>query len=35
MEASIDGVASTNQHENPSQSTYLPLIYLNAYVYGK
>ncbi|CAF3544285.1 unnamed protein product [Rotaria sp. Silwood1] len=33
--ASIDGVASKNQYENPSQRTYVPLIYLNAYVYDK
>ncbi|CAF5107389.1 unnamed protein product, partial [Rotaria sp. Silwood1] len=35
MEASIDGVASKNQYINPSQSLYVPLIYLNAYVYDK
>ncbi|CAF2960185.1 unnamed protein product [Rotaria sp. Silwood2] len=35
MEASIDGVASKNQYENPSQRTYVPLIYLNAYAYDK
>ncbi|CAF1219672.1 unnamed protein product [Rotaria sp. Silwood1] len=33
--ASIDGVASKNQYINPSQSLYVPLIYLNAYVYDK
>ncbi|CAF3159614.1 unnamed protein product [Rotaria sp. Silwood2] len=33
--SSIDGVASKNQYENPSQRTYVPLIYLNAYAYDK
>ena len=35
MEASIDGVASKNQHTNPSQRTCVSLMYLNAFVHDK
>ena len=35
MEASIDGVASKNQHTNSSQRTCVSLMYLNAFVHDK